>query len=79
MEVRPGYKQTEVGVIPEEWDVQPLGELVPIMRATASTPRAVHDSDGVLSDIRITCHGENWSTSTTSPLVEPSQFTMSGN
>jgi len=27
MEVKPGYKQTEVGVIPEEWDVQPLGEL----------------------------------------------------
>jgi type I restriction enzyme, S subunit len=25
MEVRPGYKQTEVGVIPEEWDVVPLG------------------------------------------------------
>jgi type I restriction enzyme S subunit len=27
MEVKPGYKQTEVGVIPEEWEVQPLGEL----------------------------------------------------
>ncbi len=27
MEVRPGYKQTEVGVIPEDWDVKPLGEL----------------------------------------------------
>ena len=24
MEVKPGYKQTEVGVIPEEWDVKPL-------------------------------------------------------
>ncbi len=24
MEVRPGYKQTEVGVIPEDWDDQPL-------------------------------------------------------
>ena len=22
MEVKPGYKQTEVGVIPEEWDVR---------------------------------------------------------
>lgn len=28
MEVTPGYKQTEVGVIPEEWDVKPLGTLV---------------------------------------------------
>ena len=27
MEVKPGYKQTEVGFIPEEWDVQPLGEI----------------------------------------------------
>lgn len=25
--VPPGYKQTEVGVIPEEWDVKPLGQL----------------------------------------------------
>src|SRR5688572_18482673 len=24
MEVKPGYKQTEVGVIPEEWDVRAL-------------------------------------------------------
>jgi type I restriction enzyme S subunit len=27
MELKPGYKQTEVGVIPEEWDVKPLGDL----------------------------------------------------
>ena len=27
MEVKPGYKQTEVGVIPEGWDVERLGEL----------------------------------------------------
>ena len=26
MEVKPGYKQTEVGVIPEEWEVEPLDE-----------------------------------------------------
>ena len=26
MEVRPGYKQTEVGVIPEEWEVSTVGE-----------------------------------------------------
>jgi type I restriction enzyme, S subunit len=28
MEVKPGYKQTEAGVIPEEWDVVPMSELV---------------------------------------------------
>ena len=27
MEVKPGYKQTEVGLIPEDWNVKPLGEL----------------------------------------------------
>src|SRR3990170_8057426 len=27
MEVRPGYKQTEVGVIPDDWTVKPLGDL----------------------------------------------------
>ncbi len=27
MEVKPGYKQTEVGVIPEEWSLQPLGSI----------------------------------------------------
>ena len=26
-EIRPGYKQTEVGVIPEDWEVLPLGRL----------------------------------------------------
>ncbi len=27
MEVRPGYKQTEVGVIPEDWNILPLGDI----------------------------------------------------
>jgi type I restriction enzyme S subunit len=27
MEVNPGYKQTEVGVIPEDWEVKTLGEI----------------------------------------------------
>jgi type I restriction enzyme S subunit len=29
MELKPGYKQTEVGVIPEEWEVKPLKRLSP--------------------------------------------------
>jgi len=29
MEVRPGYKQTEVGVIPEDWEVRPLKKISP--------------------------------------------------
>jgi type I restriction enzyme S subunit len=34
--MKPGYKQTEVGVIPEEWEVKNLGEIATI--ATGSTP-----------------------------------------
>ena len=30
MEVKPGYKQTEVGVIPEDWDAKPLVGLATI-------------------------------------------------
>jgi len=32
MEVKPGYKQTEVGVIPEDWDAQKLGNFVSLQR-----------------------------------------------
>jgi type I restriction enzyme S subunit len=28
MEVKPGYKQTDVGVIPEEWEVEKIGDLI---------------------------------------------------
>ena len=34
--IPPGYKQTEVGVIPEEWEVKTLGDLATI--ATGNTP-----------------------------------------
>jgi type I restriction enzyme S subunit len=33
---KPGYKQTEVGVIPEDWEVKRLGDVAPI--ATGNTP-----------------------------------------
>lgn len=35
MEVKPGYKQTEVGVIPQEWEVAPLSELLTEFRGGA--------------------------------------------
>jgi type I restriction enzyme, S subunit len=38
MEVRPGYKQTEVGVIPEDWGVKHLGELASIVRGGSPRP-----------------------------------------
>ena len=49
MEVKPGYKQTEVGVIPEDWDVKPLHALANIRsglaknsNTTVSDPIRVH-------------------------------------
>ena len=30
--VKPGYKQTEVGLIPEEWNIKPLKEVAPLQR-----------------------------------------------
>ena len=43
MEVRPGYKQTDVGVIPEEWEMVPLGKLSDL-EAGLSKPGSVFGS-----------------------------------
>ena len=40
--MRPGYKQTEVGVIPEDWEVKPLGGVVDFLDGKR---RPVKDSD----------------------------------
>lgn len=50
MEVKPGYKQTEVGVIPEDWKVQPLASLINSLEAGVSVnsvdkERAVYAQD----------------------------------
>ncbi len=49
MGVKPGYKRTEVGVIPEEWGIRPLAEVAEIRTGVAknanisvSNPVAVH-------------------------------------
>ncbi|CAN7367545.1 restriction endonuclease subunit S [Variovorax sp. LjRoot178] len=42
MEVKPGYKLTDVGVIPEEWEVKRLGELGSVVRG--GSPRPAGDS-----------------------------------
>jgi type I restriction enzyme S subunit len=39
---KPGYKQAEVGVIPEEWDLRPLGEVVTFLDGKR---RPVKDAD----------------------------------
>ena len=52
--VRAGYKQTEVGVIPEDWGVRPLGELTSTVASGRSKvggaygAYSVHGSTGVI-------------------------------
>ncbi len=52
--LRPGYKQTEVGVIPEDWDVRSIGALATMVASgrssagTAAGDYPVHGSTGVI-------------------------------
>lgn len=49
MDVKPGYKQTEVGVIPEDWDVQPLSSLAEkIMVGIASAATHAYRDRGIV-------------------------------
>jgi type I restriction enzyme, S subunit len=43
MEVKPGYKQTEVGVVPEEWSIRPLGLICDVRDGTHESPRFFTD------------------------------------
>jgi len=48
MELKPGYKQTEVGMIPEDWEVQPLASLTEkIMVGIASAATHAYRIKGV--------------------------------
>lgn len=40
-----GYKQTEVGVIPEDWEVKPLGKFLALQRGHDLTARQRRDGD----------------------------------
>jgi len=46
MEVKPGYKQTEVGVIPEEWDVGQLSTLISYGPRNGYSGRSGKDARG---------------------------------
>ncbi|HJQ31681.1 MAG TPA: restriction endonuclease subunit S [Pyrinomonadaceae bacterium] len=54
MELKPGYKQTEVGVIPEDWEVVPLGECLSTRPSYGINAPAVPFSDRLPVYIRIT-------------------------
>ncbi len=47
MEIRPGYKQSDVGIIPEKWDVTPLSELVTEFRGGAPLKPSDFTTTGV--------------------------------
>src|SRR5215831_3065675 len=47
MELKPGYKQTEVGVIPEDWLVKRLGDIGEALIGLTYSPANVR-SDGLL-------------------------------
>ena len=47
MEVKPGYKQTEVGVIPEDWEVEQLGELVDNPLSAVATTQSNRYRSGI--------------------------------
>lgn len=49
MELKPGYKQTEVGVIPVDWDVMPLWKIAEkIMVGIASAATHAYRNKGVV-------------------------------
>ncbi|MEX1030806.1 MAG: restriction endonuclease subunit S [Paenibacillaceae bacterium] len=45
MELREGYKRTEAGVIPEDWEVKKLGEIVRI-NSGESPSKFIFTSEG---------------------------------
>ena len=45
--MKPGYKQTEVGVIPQEWEVNPFTQVTDLITCgIAATPNYVSESQG---------------------------------
>jgi type I restriction enzyme S subunit len=67
MEVKPGYKQTEVGVIPEDWDVRPLGHLIKLQAGYSFRSENFSDigmpvirisdiQDGIVNTDSAVCH-----------------------
>ena len=48
MEVKTGYKKTEIGVIPEDWEVKKLGEFITIKGGFAFTSNYFSDKGPIL-------------------------------
>jgi type I restriction enzyme S subunit len=52
MELKPGYKLTEVGVIPEDWEVKAIGEIADVK--TGPFGSTLHERDYVADGTPIT-------------------------
>lgn len=51
MELKPGYKQTEVGIIPEDWEVRQLEASAKVVDSLHQTPQFCNDG---YSMVRVT-------------------------
>jgi type I restriction enzyme, S subunit len=45
MEVKKGYKQTEVGIIPEDWEIDRICKLAHITTGSKNTQDKIEDGD----------------------------------
>lgn len=45
MEIRQGYKQTEVGIIPEEWEVKKLGECFEVIMGQSPSSKSYNEEE----------------------------------
>jgi type I restriction enzyme S subunit len=43
MNIKTGYKQTEIGVIPEDWEVSPIGNVCEIVTGNKNTQDKIED------------------------------------
>ena len=73
MELKPGYKKTEVGVIPEEWEVKPLNRISPRQSVgLVINPSSYFDKAGTVPLLVGSNVAENFIDSTTSSRITKS-------
>lgn len=72
MEVRPGYKQTEVGIIPEDWDVAKLAEVCSMKSGEGITSVSIDHSS------KYPCYGGNGLRGFTSRFTHDGKYALIG-
>ncbi len=72
MEIRQGYKQTEVGIIPEEWEVKKLGEISEEISYGMNSSAVEYDGENKY--IRITDINEENRRFIPNPLTSPDKL-----